>query len=153
MSDRRRSPRQPLVSPPAEDALSGLDSPAAIDALLEAGADLLKPSNRSPRQLVQDLIEGQQDWQALERHDVTVRHSLEHGLSKIELVLSDDRNLPGAIELTSIMARRCKWRLIRLPDRHDASQFADRSQYQPPRHTHYAKPGVVVERRRSKRRA
>ena len=126
---------------------------AEIDALVEAGADLLRPSNRSPREFVQDLVAGEQDWQALEARVVTVHHTRDYGLNKIELELANDRDTPAAIEATSILQRRCNARLIRHADPHDASQFADRSQYQSPRHAHYAKPGMVVERRRSKRRA
>ena len=84
---------------------------------------------------------------------MTVHHTQNYGRNKIELELANDRDTPAAIEATSILQNRCKARLIRHADPHDASQFADRSQYQPPRHSHYAKPGVVVERRRSKRRA
>ena len=100
MNGRKLDPRK-RITPPAEqaDPLADLTSPAAIDALVHAGADLLQPTNRSPGEVVQDLVAGEQDWQALEQRDVLVRHSLEHGRTKIELVLTDDRNLPKAIEL------------------------------------------------------
>ena len=62
MSNRKR----PAPAPEPTDPLADLTSPAAIDALVEAGADLLRPSNRSPREVVQDLVAGEQDWQVLE---------------------------------------------------------------------------------------
>jgi hypothetical protein len=138
---------------PLPISLADLTSPAAIDALVEAGADLLRPSNRSPREVVQNLVAGGQDWQALEAQVVTVHHTRNYGRNKIELDLANDRDTPAAIAATSILQRRLKARLIRHADPHDASQFADREQRQPKRHEFYAKPGVILERRRSKRRS
>ena len=129
MSNRKRPAAQ---APEPADPLADLTSPAAIDALVETGADLLRPSNRTPREVVQDLVAGEQDWQALEAQVVTVHHTRDYGRNKIELELASDRDTPAYLEATSILQKRCKARLIRHADPHDASQFADRSQYPTP---------------------
>ena len=155
MSNRRRPPRRLISPPPAEqaDPEHGFDTPEAIQALERAAEELVRGTNIAPRELVLGLFANEGDRQAIERRFALIQHNLEAGINTLRVQFAEPRNTAEARLVARALQRLSKARLIFNEDESDHSRFADREQRQPKRHEFYAKPGVVVERRRSKRRA
>src|SRR5262245_16167906 len=130
MSNRRLPRRQPLASPPAEEAnpLNGLDSPEAIEALERAAAELLQGSNLTPRELVVGLLGNEADRQAIERGFAVIQHNLERGINTLRVQFSEPRNTAEARLVARALQRLSKARLVFNEDPHDQTRFADRRQ-------------------------
>jgi hypothetical protein len=155
MSNRRRPSRRLTSTPPAEqaDPEHGFDTPEAIEALERAAAELVQGTNLDPRELVRGLLSNEADRQVGERGVVRLQIHKERGDWVGKLRFSEPRNTAEVRLCGRSVQRLFKAELIFNEDEGDLSRFADREQHQPKRHDFYAKPGVVVERRRSKRRA
>jgi len=104
-----------------------------IDALVQAGADLLKPGNRDQRELVRDLIDTEQEREALASRVSMLLHTQEHGRHRFTLVVNDDRNRAAANEFGRDLQRHLEVPMVRHEDPHDLTRFADRKQSQPGR--------------------
>src|SRR5262245_25011746 len=155
MSARRRPPRQTIPTPPVEqaDPEHGFDTPEAIEALERAAAELVQGTNLDPRQLVRGLLSNEADRQVGERDIVRLQIYKERGDWVGKLLFAEPYNTAEVRSCGRAVQRLFKTELVFNEDQGDPTSSADREQNQPKRHDFYAKPGVVVERRRSKRRA
>lgn len=117
-----------------EQANALLASPAAIDALTEAAADLMLPSN-DRRGYVEKLLGNERDRLEIAAQIIGVHHTESSGRHYVSVGLKNPRNRSIARAVAERMRDLFEAAgLYHHPDPHDQTRFADRTQRQPARH-------------------